>query len=230
MRKVYGYARVSTTMQSEDGVSLANQSERIGAWAKANGLEVAEVFTDAGISGKRADNRPALQHALDTVTKAKGILVVYSLSRMSRSVKDAIMISERLDKAGADLVSLSERLDTSTASGKMTFRMMAVLAEFERDQLSERVASAMGHLKAQGKRVGKVPFGFDLLADGESLEPNKGEQKVITEIMRLHGQGLSLRSIARTLNDRGTAAKEGTHWHPETVRGLVKRNSLQVAA
>ena len=136
MRQVYGYVRVSTTMQSEGGVSLANQTERIEAWAKANGLEVAGVFTDAGISGKRADNRPALQQALEAVGKAKGVLVVYSLSRMSRSVKDAITISERLEKAGADLVSLSERLDTSTASGKMTFRMMAVLAEFERDQLS----------------------------------------------------------------------------------------------
>jgi DNA invertase Pin-like site-specific DNA recombinase len=217
-------------MQSEDGVSLANQSERIAAWAKANGLEVSEVFTDAGISGKRADNRPALQQALDAVSKSKGILVVYSLSRMSRSVKDAITISERLDKAGADLVSLSERLDTSTASGKMTFRMMAVLAEFERDQLSERVASAMGHLKAQNKRVGKIPFGWDLLTDGETLEANQDEQKVIGKIMELHGQGLSLRAIAKTLNDQGVAAKTGNHWHPETVRGLVKRNSMEVAA
>jgi DNA invertase Pin-like site-specific DNA recombinase len=229
-RKVYGYIRVSTTMQSEDGVSLQNQRERVEGWAKANGLTVAEVFTDAGISGKRADNRPALLEALDAVSKAKGILVVYSLSRMSRSVKDAITISERLDKAGADLVSLSERLDTSTASGKMTFRMMAVLAEFERDQLSERVASAMGHLKAQGKRVGKVPFGWDLLADGETLEPNAQEQAVISSIVGLHAEGQSLRTIAATLNGKGVAAKTGSHWHPETIRGILKRSALQVAA
>jgi site-specific DNA recombinase len=229
-RRVYGYIRVSTTMQSEDGVSLQNQRERVEGWAKANGLTVAEVFTDAGISGKRADNRPALQQALEVVTKSKGILVVYSLSRMSRSVKDAITISERLDKAGADLVSLSERLDTSTASGKMTFRMMAVLAEFERDQLSERVASAMGHLKAQNKRVGKVPFGWDLLPDGETLEPNAKEQAVLSRIVGLHAQGQSLRAIAATLNGEGVAAKTGNHWHPETIRGLVKRHSLEVAA
>jgi DNA invertase Pin-like site-specific DNA recombinase len=230
MRQVYGYVRVSTTMQSEGGVSLANQSERIEAWAKANGLEVAQVFTDAGISGKRADNRPALQQALEAVGKAKGVLVVYSLSRMSRSVKDAITISERLDKAGADLVSLSERLDTSTASGKMTFRMMAVLAEFERDQLSERVTSAMGHLKTLGKRVGKIPYGYDLAADGETLKPSKAEQAGIAAMVQMDAEGMSLRKIAKALTQRGIRAKGGRDWHPESVRLVIKRSTLTAAA
>ena len=56
---------------------------------------------------------------------------------------DALVISERLERAGADLVSLSEKIDTTTAAGKMVFRMLAVLSEFERDQLSERTAAAM---------------------------------------------------------------------------------------
>ncbi|MCH7872780.1 MAG: recombinase family protein [Planctomycetes bacterium] len=56
-------------------------------------------------------------------------LVVYSLSRLARSTRDAIEIAERLDRAGADLVSLTERLDTTSAAGKMLFRMLAVLAE-----------------------------------------------------------------------------------------------------
>lgn len=142
-RKVFGYSRVSLERQVEK-TSLDAQKSRIEAWALANGLTVDQTFTDAGISGKRADNRPALQEALEAVIKTKGILVVYSLSRLARSTKDAIGISERLDRAGADLVSLSEKLDTSTASGKMVFRMMAVLAEFERDQLAERVTTEIG--------------------------------------------------------------------------------------
>ena len=228
MRQVYGYCRVSTSQQSSEGVSLDNQRERIEAWAKANGLEVAQVFTDAGISGKRADNRPALQQALEAVSKAKGILVVYSLSRMSRSVKDAITISEGLEKAGADLVSLSERLDTSNASGKMTFRLMAVMAEFERDQLSERVASAMGHLKAQGRRVGRIPYGWDCF-DGRNLTVNATEQDVIDRMVEMD-QTMSLREIARTLTAQGIKAKGGRNWHPESVRLVIKRASLKVAA
>lgn len=92
---------------------------------------------DAGLSGKRADNRPELQKALDAVTKCSGVLLVYSLSRLARSTKDTLAISDRLEKADADLVSLSERIDTTSAAGKMVFRMLAVLAEFERDLVSD---------------------------------------------------------------------------------------------
>jgi DNA invertase Pin-like site-specific DNA recombinase len=230
MRKVYGYCRVSTTVQSQDGVSLANQAERVAAWAKVNGLEVAEVFTDAGLSGKRADNRPALQQALEAVSKAKGVLVVYSLSRMSRSVKDCISISERLQKAGADLVSLSEDLNTSSASGRMIFNLMAVLAEFERQQLSERVTSALQHIKAQGRRTGRVPFGMDLGSDGETLTPNAAEQAVIADMLDMDAQGMSLRDIAKALTLRGIKAKSGRDFHPESVRLIIHRHSLKVAA
>jgi len=76
--------------------------------------------------------------------------VVYSLSRLSRSTKDTLQIAEKLDKAGADLVSLSEQIDTTSASGKMVFRLMAVLNEFERDQISERTSAALQHKKAKG--------------------------------------------------------------------------------
>lgn len=75
------------------------------------------------------------------------MLVVYSLSRLARSTTDAIAISERLAKSGADLVSLSEWIDTTSASGKMVFRMLAVLAESERDLVSERTKTAMAHLR-----------------------------------------------------------------------------------
>lgn len=72
------------------------------------------------------------------------------------------MISDRLQKANCDLVSLSEKIDTTTAAGKLVFRMLAVLAEFERDQISERVSTVVAHKRSKGERVGQVPFGYDL--------------------------------------------------------------------
>src|SRR5262245_55625582 len=122
-----GYVRVSTVEQSKDGVSLDTQRERIRAWAVANGYDMGRIHVDAGVSGKRADNRPGLQAALTEVCKSRGALVVYSLSRLARSTKDAISIADRLHKASADLVSLTERIDTTTAAGKMLFRLLAVL-------------------------------------------------------------------------------------------------------
>lgn len=101
--RVIAYARVSTSDQAVDGVSLDAQQARILAWCAAHGatLDPADVHVDAGLSGKRADNRPALQAALDAVCQARGVLVVYALARLARSTKDTIAIAERLDRAGA---------------------------------------------------------------------------------------------------------------------------------
>ncbi|MBL8251978.1 MAG: recombinase family protein, partial [Candidatus Competibacter sp.] len=161
MATAIGYIRVSTEGQAQDGVSLDAQRAKIAAWCDLNDYDLTAVHVDAGISGKSADNRPGLQAALAECKKGSA-LVVYSLSRLARSTRDTIEISERLNKVGGDLVSLSEKIDTTTAAGKMVFRMMAVLAEFERDQISERTASAMQFKKAKGERFGSVPCGYFL--------------------------------------------------------------------
>ena len=225
MKNATAYIRVSTEGQVTDGVSLDAQQAKIAAWCLVNDLALGQVFIDAGVSGKRADNRPQLQEALDTVCADGGVLVVYSLSRLARSTKDTIAISERLDKAGADLVSLSEKLDTTSAAGKMVFRMMAVLAEFERDQVSERTCTAMAHKKAQGQRVGTVPFGYDLAADGITLIDNADQLKAIELIHSLRDKGYSLRAIAQALEAAGVATANGkASWKHTTVKSILSRS------
>jgi len=224
--QAFGYVRVSTENQANEGVSLEAQQAKIQAWCLANDVELAGVFIDAGISGKRADNRPELQNALTAVSKVKGVLVVYSLSRLARSTKDTINIGERLDKAGADLVSLSEKLDTTSAAGKMIFRMMAVLAEFERDQVSERTRTAMQHMKTESLRVGQIPFGSDLLEDGKTLVPNVREQAVIEQLEALRESGMSYQRIADDLNQKNVPTKEaGKAWKANTVRRILMRTA-----
>ena len=222
--KAIGYCRVSTEGQAIDGVSLDAQRARIEAWALANGYELTAVHVDAGLSGSRAD-RPGLLAALQEATEHRAALVVYSLSRLARSTKDTLAIGERLEKAGADLVSLSERIDTTTAAGKMVFRMLAVLAEFERDQVSERTRAAMRHMKATHQRVGAVPFGYDLAADGRGLVPNVEEQEALALIRTLRGEGLSLRAIALRLETLNIPAKTGAHWSAKVVLGLLQREA-----
>lgn len=223
--KAVGYLRVSTDGQALEGVSLEAQRAKVEAWAAMNGAELVAVFTDAGISGKRADNRAGLQAALDAACAEKAALVVYSLSRLARSTKDAISIAERLDKAGADLVSLSEKIDTTSAAGKMIFRMLAVMAEFERDVISERTTAAMAHMKAQGRRVGAVPFGYDLAADGAHLVENPAEQEAVALIQDLRRRGLSLRNIAAELESRGIQTKSGAAWSPKVIRSITQREA-----
>lgn len=222
-RSAIGYIRVSTEGQAAEGVSLDAQRGRIAAWCAANGYQLGRVFVDTGLSGARADNRPELQRALAAVCKSKGALVVYSLSRLARSTKDTIAIAEELDRASADMVSLSERIDTTSAAGRMVFRMLAVLAEFERDLVSERTTTALAHKRAKGERVGTIPFGYELGEDGIRLIEKPDEQVIIAEIRQQRRHGRTYRAIAGGLNQRGITAKNGGKWHPQAVLNVVQR-------
>lgn len=217
--KAIAYVRVSTEEQATDGVSLEMQKSKIAAWADLNGYDLAGVFDDAGVSGAKAD-RPGLAAALAAVGKGDA-LVVYSLSRLARSTRHTIEISERLDKVGADLVSISEKIDTTSAAGRMVFRMLAVLAEFERDQLAERTSAAMQHKKSKGELVGAVPYGYALADDGVQLVPDPFEQQVLAEARRLHSAGMSLRSIAANLAGMGMFARNGKEFAAMQVRRMV---------
>ncbi len=225
--KAIGYIRVSTAGQATEGVSLEAQREKIAAWCAANGYELTEIHTDAGMSGKRADNRAGLQNALQAACKARGAaLVVYSLSRLARSTKDAIAIAERLEKAGADLVSLSERIDTTSAAGKMVFRMLAVLAEFERDLVSERTIAALSHKAGRGERIGEIPFGWTLAPDGASLVENPAEQAILADIRELRADGWTYRAIAAELTRRGVLTKKGkARWTHQSVASILSRDA-----
>lgn len=219
--RAIGYIRVSTQDQAEDGVSLDAQEAKIRSWADLNGAEVV-IYRDEGISGKRSDNRPGLVAALEAVGKGDA-LVCYSLSRLSRSTKDTLTIADLLAKKEADLVSLSEKIDTTTAAGKMVFRMLAVLSEFERDQISDRTRFALAHKRASGEKTGgDVPFGYRVRAG--KLYPHAEEQKAVRLVLDLHGKGESLRDIGRALEAAGIARKCGSRtWHPQAVLRIIER-------
>lgn len=225
MKPAYAYIRVSTEVQAADGVSLDAQRARVRGWCGANGYQLADVFVDAGLSGKRADTRPGLQAALAAVCKAKGAaLVVYSLSRLARSTRDTLSIAERLDASGADLVSLSEKIDTTSACGKMVFRLLAVLAEFERDLVSERTTMALAHKRSKSEKTGgAVPFGYQLAADGVHLIADPHEQSIIGVIGEMRRAGWTYRTIAAELERRGLSPKNGNRWHPKVIRDIYRR-------
>ena len=223
MKKAVIYLRVSTAGQVVDGVSLDAQESKARAWCELNDYEVKAVYTDAGISGKSTLNREGLQNALDSVSKDNA-LVVYSLSRLARSTKDTIEISEKLNAKGVDLVSLSEKIDTTTAAGKMVFRMLAVLSEFERDQVSERTTAALQHKKAKGERTGSIPYGFKLAMDKIKLLKDKAEQAMIALCKELKEQGLSLRKIAAKLAEQGFKNRIGNAFNAQSIKNILVAN------
>lgn len=216
--------RVSTEEQATGGVSLAAQRESIATYCRLHRLELAHIHADEGISGKRADNRPGLAEAVAAACAARGALVVYSLSRLARSTRDAIDIADRLAKAGADLVSISERIDTTTSMGRFFFTTIAALAQLERDLIGERTAAALAHKRRNGQRYsGVLPLGFELAADGEHLVENDGEQHVLQRILKLRREGLGARRIIARLEREGLKPKGGGRWHPKVVLDVCAR-------
>jgi site-specific DNA recombinase len=216
-----GYIRVSTDEQARNGVSLDAQTASIQAWAEKANIRLVRLFEDAGISGTGIKQRPALQEALRLSCEQKAVLVVYSLSRLSRSTKDTLQIAEKLDKAGADLVSLSEKIDTTSASGKMIFRLMAVLNEFERDQVSERTSAALQHKKAKGLVYSPVPYGYE--RQGDRLVPVEKELQNLEMMKNFRNRGKSYRWIAGYLTEKKIPTKNGGQWHPTTIRAMLRR-------
>jgi len=217
------YIRVSTEGQAIEGVSLAAQRSKLEAWASLHDAEIVGTFEDAGISGTR-DDRPGLLAAIEAATKAKAALVVYSLSRLSRSTAHTIQLADRLAKADAHLVSLSEQIDTTSAAGRMVFRLLATLAEFERDLIAERTTNALAHKKAKGERTGTVPFGYDLAADGVALVPNAAQLEAVAIIQSLRDSGMTLRAIADELTARNILTAKGhAKWTHTAVQSILKR-------
>jgi site-specific DNA recombinase len=224
MKTAIGYIRVSTEQQANEGVSLDAQRAKIEAWCTHNGYELAQVYVDAGISGKSMDKRPGLQDALKSLKKGMA-LVSYSLSRLARSTKDAISIGETVAKRKADMVSLSEQIDTTTAAGRMMFQMLAVLAEFERNLTAERTTSALQHKKATGQKYTNItPYGFEAI-EGRLVQVQQ-EAEIVAEIQAARSSGNTLQFIADSLNTRGIPTKTGKQWAPATIHLLLKRSSL----
>lgn len=210
IKHVIAYLRVSTEEQAREGISLSAQRKKIRAWVSLNapGAEI-HLYEDKGISGTKLSTRPALMEALEKAEKTKdAAVVVYSLSRLSRSTKHTLWLAEKLEKAKCELVSLSEKIDTTTAAGKMVFRMLAVLAEFERDQISERTRMALSQLRSEGKRFSRYPVYSDQVAERAA---------------ELRDRGMTYRKIAERMGKEGYKTHLGAPWQPAMVRRLARR-------
>lgn len=219
-KQAIGYVRVSTQKQATDGLSIEAQIDKIRAWAILNDYELIHTFVDEGISGKNVINRPQLNEALSMLKKGMAF-VFYSLSRVSRNVIDTITIGDKISKSGADMVSLSEKIDTTGASGRMIFNLLAVLNQFERDQVSERTKMVIGYLRENNKVYSHTPYGFDRVDN--NLVYCDSELAVVNKMHSYKRQGYGYRRIATALNKLNIQSKHGGKWYAKTVEAVMTR-------
>lgn len=218
--RVIGYIRVSTDKQV-DKISPEAQTDRIQAWAKSNDYSEVHIRSDLGMSGGRMGNRHGLQETLEMLQRGD-VLVVYSLSRLSRSIKDTILIAEMLSKKGVDLVSLTEKIDTTSAAGKCFFHIIAAFNQFFRDQTSEVTKNALRFKRHNGFKTGGMPpYGY-LVGEGGKLGVNSDEMAIVQIIMAMARGGMGPRQIANMLNTEGYTKRGGGEWHPQSVKNVIQ--------
>ncbi len=166
--RCYGYVQVSTTKQANEDLLLDMQKEKIDAWCTMHDRILVKTFADESISGKTKEKRSGLSELL-AIIRPDEMLVVFTMSHLSRSVKDFVSITDELNKKGCHLVCIKEGFDTSTAYGRFTAIMFAALAQLESDITSERVTDSMKHKAAKGEFVGRPPYGWKL-ANGKGSD------------------------------------------------------------
>ncbi len=228
-----GYTRCSTNEQADSGLGLDAQAERITAYCTLKGLDLAEIITDAGVSGgKPLASREGGQRLLTVIRQRKaGAVVMLKLDRMFRNAGDCLTTVERWEKGGvalhvADLG--GNAIDTTSAAGRFMLVVLAGAAEMGRNLTQERTRSAMAIKRANGQRVGTVPYGFDVTANGTTLVPNDSEQDVMRDTPTVRASGMTLEAIADALTERGEPTKTGksTRWSHQAVARVVSRPPL----
>jgi len=167
----FGYARVSTESQNLD--RQLNALKRYG---------VDQIYNEK-LTGTKRD-RPELTKLLDRMTEGDTV-VIESLSRLGRSTKDLIELTELFESRGVNLVSLKESIDTNTSTGKLLFTLMSAIAQFERDAIADRTREGLNAARARGRTGGRPKTNTDSVKKAIKLYNTR--QYTVKEIEELTG-------------------------------------------
>ena len=173
------YTRVSTIEQAEEGYSLAAQLRTLTKLCNNHKYTVTAVYTDEGISGKDIKHRPQMCALMDAVRRDEvDIIVIWALSRLTRSVADLYGIWGVCVKHNCDILSATEAFDTSTSVGRAMMGMLGIFAQMEREITADRVRAALEERARDGARTCSQVIGYDMLGT-DSLKINPAEAEYV---------------------------------------------------
>jgi len=179
MTETYGYARVSTGDQ--------NHNLQIDALIEA-GVPKKNIVRET-ISGSVA-NKPKFT-ALKGRLKSGDKLVVWKIDRLGRNVRDALATTKELDEAGVRIIITTLGIDMQTPSGKLVFGILAQIAEFEREQIVERVTAGLAATKARGTVLGRKHT-LTSHQRSEAARMINEERKTLAQVAALFGVARSV--------------------------------------
>lgn len=241
--KVGLYMRVSTEEQAlRNEGSLESQKHRLASFVDIKNMQspgwgmVVDSYVDEGLSAKDT-RRPELQRLLADIRRGKvNLILVTDLSRLSRSIRDFCVLLDDLNKAKAKFLSLKEQFDTTTAAGEMMLFNMINLAQFERRQISERVAMNFHSRALRGLRNGGPSIlGYEVDPTNKSrLLVNKQEADEVRLIFNTFMEEGSTYRAAKKLRQLGitpkapskaSADKDDSRWTTQTLQNMLRNYS-----
>lgn len=199
---IYGYARVSTQAQADEGESLDVQRRQIEGWCHMSALSLDQMFIERGVSGSVKVNERPCGGKMWQALQPGDMVVAAKLDRLFRSALDALQSVEELKAKGVSLVLLDLGGDISgNGLSKLFLTIAAAFAEAERDRIRERITQTKKDQKDRGRYLGgKVPFGYRV-ADGGLVEVPE-EQRMIAEAVEMRWKHIPLRAIRDELARR----------------------------
>ena len=207
------YARVSTSAQATEGISLDAQERTLVSAAQVAGFESYEILREEGRSGKSIKGRPVLRDALSRLEKGTAnALFVTRIDRLARSTQDFLSIVDHAHRNDWRLVLLDLNLDTSSYQGRFVVTIMSALAEMERAIIAERQKDIHKDRRDQG------------LVWGKDLGPKKRiPDDVVLLVIQRRAQGKSMHAIAKELNSKGIPSGYGGKWSASSVKYVLDR-------
>jgi DNA invertase Pin-like site-specific DNA recombinase len=221
----YGYARVSTLEQADEGESLSVQQRQLTGYAQMNGLHIERTFIERGVSGAKPLAERPQGAALLATLKPGDVVITAKLDRMFRSALDALGVLGQLKENGVSLHMIDLGGDT-TGNGvsKLVFTILSAVAEAERDRIRERIGEAKRAQRERGEFLGgHAPYGF-VRVGKNGLEPIPEKEDFIRRMVRYRERGLTLRAIQERLD------AEGEHVSLMAIDRAVKARLAREAA
>jgi DNA invertase Pin-like site-specific DNA recombinase len=215
MKKMVFYLRVSTSKQGADGNGIQHQMTVVNRYAESNGGDVVGQFIEVESGGKTDSERPQLAAALEKCKKENAVLVCSKIDRLSRNAEFLLrLMNSRVEFVCCDIPNCD----------RFTISLFAILAEKEKNMISERTKSALKMVKARGIKLGSPNPELSVIKMNEGARKARIDfkNKIVPIINEIKSTGIeTLQGVADCLNRRGISTRNGKHWYPTQIRNLL---------
>jgi DNA invertase Pin-like site-specific DNA recombinase len=214
------YYRVSTQQQGRSGLGLEAQRQAVTAYLARTGGHLVDEFTEVetGKGSNALDRRPMLRNALDRCAAQKAVLIIAKLDRLARNVHFVTgLIESRVEFVAADM----------PEANKTMIQMHAVMAEWERDQISKRTKAALAAAKANGVKLGECgPANLKSQNAARRVEAIQFANRLRDQLASYKSRGLSQRQMVESLNALRVPTRQGGKWSLVQLQRVVKALAL----